>query len=114
MHMLGISAEPMFAQNVEKLRKAPATSQFSKKDRAALHEALAKLSDLWVLRCDAAHGRLSILDVDGSIFGCIVNPLRAAAHGRPALLVTASELDAASEMMRELAREVSGSVARSK
>ena len=66
----------LFGQNLDLLRKIPASPRYSKAERASVHAALEELAEVQAVRCDVVHGRLNPVRIDGELRACLINPQR--------------------------------------
>lgn len=83
----------VLAQKIKRLKDLPAGPQYSKKQRANLHEILAQVELILPLRHDIVHGSLSVLKASDVTVAAFVNVREAIRLGSPARLFTDASLE---------------------
>jgi hypothetical protein len=95
--------EELLAQKLKRLKAVPAGPNYSKKQRAAVHELLPEIEEIVRLRNDLVHGILSVLKAPDVTVAAFVNIREATKLGSTARLFTADSLEILALTAKKLA-----------
>ena len=106
LRSLGREPKSVFSQNAALLAKCPASPKYSKSCKAGVDNALKELAALHPLRCDAVHGALEIVNLQGQQKACFRNPQKADHHSELARVIDEQQMTCLTEKIQKLAGEI--------
>ncbi|WP_225007792.1 hypothetical protein [Novosphingobium percolationis] len=93
----------LISQKIKRLKAVAASSNYSKKQRATVHEVLPEIEAILPLRHDLVHGTLSVLKAPDLTIAAFVNIRETTKLGSTARLFTASSLEELAQQAKTLA-----------
>ena len=102
--LISVELQPkqVLSQSTDLLGKQPASPKYSKKEKAVVEAALARLKGMQTIRCDLVHGIMQWVKFDGHEQACFINVQGVSRLGCPARLMTVENMQAASADLRDL------------